>query len=221
LTIAKASPKITLDATGVNDANAIYLYNNGSARWGLQMTGVAESGGNVGSDWYLYRYSDTQVLIDAPLQIARSTGQMTLSAPLNLPGNPTANLQAATKQYVDARIPKFVTATRDMTAATGNQVITGVGFSPKAIIAINAVNGTSAYSIGMATALGAGGWGSTYKDAAGNVNTQGALIPYLETATGAHQSASIASFDADGFTLSWAKTGAPTGTANLFFLCFP
>jgi hypothetical protein len=35
-----------------------------------------------------------------------------------------------------------------------------------------------------------------------------------------NQTADIASYDSDGFTLSWTKTGSPTGTATVQIMCF-
>ena len=43
---------------------------------------------------------------------------------------------------------------------------------------------------------------------------------YIQTAATTYQGASITSWDADGFTLSWTKTSTPTGTAGLIFMCF-
>jgi hypothetical protein len=47
-----------------------------------------------------------------------STGTATLTGPLVLPGNPTANLQAATKQYVDGQFTERRLATVLLAAAT-------------------------------------------------------------------------------------------------------
>ena len=38
------------------------------------------------------------------------------------------------------------------------------------------------------------------------------------TTTG--QTATLSSFDTDGFTLAWTKNGAPTGTVVYYALCF-
>src|SRR5262249_7087458 len=57
-------------------------------RWGWEVTGVAESGSNVGSDIRLRAYSDAGATLFTPINITRSTGLMTISA-LALSG-PTA-----------------------------------------------------------------------------------------------------------------------------------
>jgi hypothetical protein len=45
---------------------------------------AAETGSNVGSDFYVQRFSDAGAFIDSPIAIKRSNGQMTLSADLFL-----------------------------------------------------------------------------------------------------------------------------------------
>lgn len=75
----------------------------GTNRWLIQLPdGGTESGGNTGSDFAIWRYNDGGTTIDAPIQIIRSTGELTLTHNLNLPGNPGSALQAAPKQYVDS-----------------------------------------------------------------------------------------------------------------------
>ena len=113
----------------------------------------------------------------------------------------------------------ILTATRDMTAASGNVAYTGAGFKPTSIICLS--------SSGTAGAVGTS-WG--YSDSAktatalvlqgnGNYSIQ-ARLSYMEPVTGNVQDASIATYDTDGFTLTWTKTATPTGTATLRFLCY-
>jgi hypothetical protein len=60
---------------------AIQGATNGSARWNLILgNGGTETGaGNVGSDFYIQRYSDGGVLIDNPMSIIRSNGAINLT----------------------------------------------------------------------------------------------------------------------------------------------
>lgn len=55
-------------------------------RWKLASTETAETGGNAGSDFYLYRYDDTGNLIDNPIEVIRSTGKVQIGG-----NNGTAN----------------------------------------------------------------------------------------------------------------------------------
>lgn len=113
---------------------------------------------------------------------------------------------------------KIITATRDLTAASGDVSYTGVGFQPTAIIAFAALGGgTEGQS-----------WGFTDSSAAEQGITRGsnglgytaAALCSIEQASGALQSAVLKQYDSLGFTLTWTKTGTPTGTASLFFICF-
>ncbi len=118
---------------------------------------------------------------------------------------------------------KIITATRAMDAATGSVAYTGVGFVPRAVMAMGAGPGANGFSVGGADqgALE----GCVYnEEAAGLVNVSTALlIRIFETIGGGGkaQSASLTSMDTDGFTLAWTRLGVTAaGTANLVFLCF-
>jgi hypothetical protein len=77
-----------------------YLFGarNSLGRWEVDLgEASAETGGNAGSDFQIYRYDDAGHPIDAPLYISRATGLATLK------GDPTAALGVATKQYVDTK----------------------------------------------------------------------------------------------------------------------
>lgn len=95
LRINRASPVIYLDKTAGGEADIIGR-TGGLARWQVQLGGsVAESGGNVGSDFFISRFSDAGTYLDNPLQILRSSGLASVRA------DPTAALGIATKQYAD------------------------------------------------------------------------------------------------------------------------
>lgn len=112
---------------------------------------------------------------------------------------------------------KVITATRDMTATSGDVAYTGVGFTPTAIVAIGNINSAMSMSIGASdsaknkSALFYYGNNTTYNDP---------FMVEISTAAGAFQGGIIKTYDADGFTITWTKGGSPTGTANLIFLCF-
>ncbi len=103
------------------------------------------------------------------------------------------------------------TETRDMTAASGDVSYTGYGFEPSGLI-IFAQEGSRG-SIGIADpakavktwALAAGlGWGC-----------RTTCLIFTGGDTSNKQEAYVVSYNADGFTLTWVKTGSPTGTAGL------
>ena len=113
---------------------------------------------------------------------------------------------------------KVIVRTRDMTAVSGDVSYTGVGFKP-----------TSLFAMGNVDAIAFGSsWGVSDSSKAnelieiGSTSNYAAVngLFYINNGAGVVQSAIVKSYDPDGFTLSWTKTGSPTGTANLVFLCF-
>ena len=119
----------------------------------------------------------------------------------------------------------LVTITYNMANATGTQVITGVGFQPRFIFFLGAA--VLSGSVTNFTSIGAA---DTARNAmlltsglSGNgthqilLNT--AIRLFTDTTTGNIVTATVASYDADGFTLSWTKTGTPTGNAAIGAFC--
>ena len=105
--------------------------------------------------------------------------------------------------------------------ATGNQVVTGVGFTPKAIIFWTDRLTATGYGTGAALQLGAvtsttGRWSvSCFSDEAaatsntGRSNRNDRCIEILGSGTPTTESAAdIVSFDPNGFTINWAAVGA-------------
>lgn len=117
---------------------------------------------------------------------------------------------------------KLLTATRDMTAASGDVAYTGVGFLPRGIILIG-----GRITSGSIAPVDQNGDSQTFQiyDAGASVNADivsGSAVWITSDASGYtnRQSAAIKTLDADGFTLTWTKYGSPTGTGNIMALCF-
>lgn len=117
---------------------------------------------------------------------------------------------------------KIISTTRVLTAATGDVAYTGVGFIPTSIIAFASINSLGISSFGMTdSSLGKGYLYQPGSATAGTFETGVTnFLVIMETFPSAYQSATIKSYDADGFTLTWTKTGSPINTAALVFLCF-
>lgn len=105
--------------------------------------------------------------------------------------------------------------TRDMTAATGSVSYTGVGFKPSILFVVGIVDG----GVGSS-------WGFTdftsqvvnYRDSGGaNYTTAAARFIDIQTGSGAGQAGALGTADDDGFTISWTKSGSPTGTGQLIY----
>lgn len=117
-----------------------------------------------------------------------------------------------------SRIVKF---TRDMTAASGSVSYTGLGFVPTMLIAI---------SPGITGEMNAS-WGFSDKNLANEnilARNDGSLLftespQFLNIQQGepsaGSQTASVSTYDSDGFTFNWTKSDIPTGTATIKILC--
>jgi hypothetical protein len=111
-----------------------------------------------------------------------------------------------------------ITLARDLTVAGGSVAYTGVGFKPTALIAIGgeAVGYTYTTYGGLADNAGTGR--SLFGTTAAPSPTANFLL-FSDAGVANFQAANVASYDVDGFTLTWLKTGSPTGTATVYVLC--
>ncbi len=108
---------------------------------------------------------------------------------------------------------------RDMTEATGSVSYTGVGFQPKCLVFISAVETTS-FSVGFDDGTnhycvrGFNSYGSILFMRAG-----GSSI-YLADSAVATQSGYVTSMDSDGFTFYWVKSASPTSMGYVYYMAF-
>jgi hypothetical protein len=134
----------------------------------------AESSGNAGSDFSLDRYNDAGTFIDSPITITRSTGQLTLTQPLNLPADPTSALQAATKQYVDGRASITTPTVQTFTSGSGTYTTpAGVKW-----LEITLVGGGAGGSGGNGGGTGTAGGNTTFGTSFLSANGAGANSAY-------------------------------------------
>jgi len=142
---------------------------------------------------------------DVALMVSEGSGNWRCASYMQATGLPTAF--------------KVISVVRDMTAASGDVAVTGVGFKPRAVICFATVP----------SAVGAGGWGfsdgtahfTMYDDSITTPDHYGAttaLILIQRGATGSYQTAIVKTFDSDGATLTWTKVGSPVGTASVYFM---
>lgn len=104
--------------------------------------------------------------------------------------------------------------TRDMTTASGTQAVTGVGFTPTAIIFFGAETADVEATWGIDD-------GTTAKDVnkeATNFQNDGSFSITIDEGSSNTYQGKINSFDADGFTITWTKGGAPSGTLTANYL---
>jgi len=114
------------------------------------------------------------------------------------------------------------TFTRDMTASSGDVSYTGVGFKPSALIFFGGINATTIISmIGCSMATRRYVMSDYHGGIADTFAVQSALSIMLAEGSSQLQTALIKTYDSDGFTLTWTKTGTPSaGTATMFYVAF-
>lgn len=168
-----------------------------------------------GSDYDLNTYTVTgtrwSVIENAIIQIAG--GSYT-----SIPGDADGIENTGGLFYTTALEPRYYigTVTRDISLASGTQVVSGVGFAGTTFDFIVVVNGTYASSVGFD---GTNAY-CKYNNSASTVGTDAVSTTYsivLVPSTGNVYSGQITAIDIDGFTITWTKTGSPTGTATILF----
>lgn len=116
----------------------------------------------------------------------------------------------------------IVSFTRDMSTASGTQAVTGVGFKPKAANFNSAVNGSTTISYGFDDGTTAQHWISVIQGGLPTYYGEGGSSIHYD-ATGADTNAyrgKVSSWDSDGFTITWTKSGSPTGTIRVYALVY-
>lgn len=113
--------------------------------------------------------------------------------------------------------------TRDISIASGTQAVTGVGFTPKAVVFFTGLGAANE------TGLSVGGDDGTtgvcvYNNAQNTATAWGAngstASIVIVNAAGTSYAGKISAFGADGFTVTWTKTGSPVGTYIISYLAF-
>lgn len=107
--------------------------------------------------------------------------------------------------------------TRDVSLTTA-QSITTLAFQPKAVIFLAAIDGINSASWGIDDATNH----MCINQRTTNVFLYNATMSITPTDNAVDTSSQgyVASMDATGFTLTWGKTGSPTGTARIIYLAF-
>lgn len=107
------------------------------------------------------------------------------------------------------------------TSTTGSLAITNVGFTPRLVIllgSMEASGSTSVFTIGYAAASGSFWLGQDHAGVMRFDTTTGFIGILCQSGIATSATLALASFDADGFTLTKAKNGSPSGTGRLFYL---
>ena len=114
---------------------------------------------------------------------------------------------------------KIVVVSYDISTANGNLAITGAGFAPESVIVYQTITNTPKWSIGMGTKNDDNrNTVNNYLNNADNAAIEQRLVSIYTSANPDRAQASINSWDSNGITLAWTKTGSPTGTAVMSFM---
>lgn len=118
-------------------------------------------------------------------------------------------------QYTDTRF-KVGSFSRDMSVGSGTQAITGIGFAPKAVIFLGVKAGTVVASWGVNDGTNAAAFFKIANTA--NYSYTFSSI-FASVTTGVDEySGLITTLGADGYTITWTRTGTPTGDLQVLFL---
>jgi hypothetical protein len=123
-----APPTLTLNKSALTQINQVFGQTNGVNRWALLLgDGSNETGSNLGSNLQIVRYSDAGAFLAQTVQIARSTGLMTVAGGITTNGVLTAlgGIQATGPTSIQG-------TTQSDSAAAGNigEVISSVVTTP-------------------------------------------------------------------------------------------
>jgi hypothetical protein len=114
---------------------------------------------------------------------------------------------------------KVISTTRDGVGANADVAYTGVGFAPTSLQARMCVNGALFNSHGFGDSARTV---NSIQQTAANVYYQSTtvMINYTDQNNWG-QTATVKSYDSDGFTLTWAKAGTPTAnTMQISIICY-
>lgn len=109
--------------------------------------------------------------------------------------------------------------TRDLTVASGTQAVTGVGFNPRLCLFLaGTTSGSTLLSVGVDTNSGYGCLSDDTNTSAGTYVVNASYSILINGTASANYVGRTASFDTDGFTVTWVKNGAPSGTVTVIYL---
>jgi len=117
---------------------------------------------------------------------------------------------------------KYVAFTRNAASGAGTQAITGVGFQPTAVLFLVSIGGAGMASVGFEDSNREGDSLADRQLMTANdwdVEVWNGDPINMVYASTVNYGANISSYDSDGFTLTWATRGSPSGTVKLRALC--
>jgi len=103
--------------------------------------------------------------------------------------------------------------TRDLSAGAGDVAYTGYGFTPRGLIMGWRNAADEVGSLGVAGSDGAGV--CVYYDYENSKMLTSDFLFHYQSTSSKYTQAIVKTYDADGFTLTWTKTGTPARTISM------
>ena len=153
------------------------------------------------------------------LPVANLNSGTSASATTFWRGDATWAAPAGDMQYTDTRF-KVGSFSRDTSLASGTQEITGLGFSPKLVNFFASYNGAVGASWGFDDISGTVAISDNHGNAANTFAFDGTNSIYSVKTGTDYTTGKITTRGTDGFTITWTKTGSPTGSLNIFYVAY-
>lgn len=115
-------------------------------RWRVLSGGSTESGGNVGSNFYISRYTDAGAFIDSPIYIDRASGAVSISTSINIPSLDIAanDTRGANTSFVKSCLDNIADRTAgDSTSSAANTRFVTNAIAASAGTKVTTFNGRS------------------------------------------------------------------------------
>ena len=198
-------------------------WHHGSATPGNAYIGAVMliKGSAIGEGNYLQRPQiATDPIWDAAGDLIQGTGDDTAARLAIGAANLKLFVNAAGNAVEWAVGIKLGTFTRNTADANGDQVVSGVEFKPSHVVFLANVDGSGEVSIGFGDGTLNYAIASQYASTAGDwTPTPTKCIELWQTAAILYRGA-LTALGADGFTITWTKTGAKIGMATVYYLAF-
>jgi len=135
---------------------------------------------------------------------------------------------ANTKNFVNAAgtAPEWAngikvgTFSRNTATETGTQAVTGVGFKPSHVIFFAVVGNTPQVSVGVSDGSYSYCIQNVHAEVADAWSYNATYCIFLDEGANIYYQGILTAFGADGFTITWTKTGAKSGTAEIHYIAF-
>jgi hypothetical protein len=223
-----ANPTIALNKPASGQANSVNGYTNNSIRWMVQPGNAdAESTGNAGSNFGIYRYSDTGAYVDGPLLINRATGNAAFADGITVNSGGVAssqptNFMSLTLRNSTASFSKYfrvsATGALEIVNNANTTVIVTLDDTGNLNLAnsFTAVNASFTGSITVSSATYIGNTNNLLISDGTNLLARSGGMFYVQNATG---SANYASIGSSAATFTGAITCTSSMHSNYGYTC--